>query len=199
MGGSVTRYQYMDLVYRIHFGNFAWNSALHKRMVDENLWSSWNDFYNGTTAPFEGSMKCDCFREDVPPNTIWKMTAMQNRYFRQEHLLRLALTYMHPMFQGHCSGADFDSADGYITSASLFARGGVGICNYAAQRHFDVWKLYPQFKLQPKPGVIVFNVGYVPWTRKGSSAVGTDHSCGPCGWGSLGVERNFLCGRSWRP
>ena len=60
VGDSVTRYQYLSLVYFLRTGK--WHST-KPRLFCEKDWPSWNMFFKGTNAKLRGYEICDCDRE----------------------------------------------------------------------------------------------------------------------------------------
>ena len=88
VGDSVTRYQYLNLVHFIAHGR--WYSD-YPSFEQEPLWSSWLEFFQGTTARLtnEGGStneKCDCYRS--PHDGITR----ENRYFEDSEL-NLSISY----------------------------------------------------------------------------------------------------------
>jgi len=78
IGDSVTRYQYLNLVYFLATGN--WTSDPSQPNECEAQYSSWNEFYSVTNERMQGHEICDCSRN--PGETI-----IENRYFQMEELL----------------------------------------------------------------------------------------------------------------
>ena len=50
IGDSLTRYQYLTIAYKILFGS---NSVIPRKLVDEKLHASWNDFFKYSTHLFQ--------------------------------------------------------------------------------------------------------------------------------------------------
>jgi len=65
IGDSVSRYMYLNFVNFIeNDGAFVTkfeNSRVHS-ISNEQTWTSWKEFYLGTTAMLRGHERCDCFR-----------------------------------------------------------------------------------------------------------------------------------------
>jgi hypothetical protein len=61
IGDSITRYQYLSLVYALSTGQFL-NMSLLPNPVVERSWPSWHEFYVGTHGMFQPFEYCDCFR-----------------------------------------------------------------------------------------------------------------------------------------
>lgn len=70
IGDSLTRYQYLNLVYFLETG--MWRSEEPENSL-ENKHSSWNDFYATTNQRLAGHEICDCFRGVT--------SAIENRYY----------------------------------------------------------------------------------------------------------------------
>ena len=78
LGDSLSRYQYLALMYRMHF----LNRKVPNYMVHEGHHSSWTDFYSNTTMVFGGHMTCDCQRNDGPFVEATIKTVTENRFYR---------------------------------------------------------------------------------------------------------------------
>jgi len=61
IGDSLTRYQYLTIAYIISFGP---DSVVPRKLVNEKLHASWNDFFRYSTNIFRTHMFCDCFRTE---------------------------------------------------------------------------------------------------------------------------------------
>lgn len=92
MGDSLTRYQYLNLVY--YLTHRSWYSpAPHSEA--EKQWGSWKPFYEGTTKRHTSNHTyeiCDCHRFD---HTLEHM--MENRYFTDTSI-NLRVTYLQVLF-----------------------------------------------------------------------------------------------------
>lgn len=58
-GDSLIRYQYLAYVYKLHFHT----EVVPGYLINEKLFANWHDFFENTTAIFNGAMTCDCYRE----------------------------------------------------------------------------------------------------------------------------------------
>jgi hypothetical protein len=61
VGDSITRYQYLNLVYFLHLG--SWFSSFPD-FTREKDWKSWKAFYMGTNNRLGCTAVCDCLRVD---------------------------------------------------------------------------------------------------------------------------------------
>ena len=73
MGDSVTRYQYLNLVYFLETGNPPPTEAQNE---NEKLHRGWPEFYSLTNSRLGGHEQCDCFRAGA--NISW---SLENRYY----------------------------------------------------------------------------------------------------------------------
>jgi hypothetical protein len=97
IGDSISRYQYLSLVYSLSTGHFL-NMSLMPNPVVEKSWASWHEFYAHTTemlAPFE---YCDCFRDTYRP---WKQN--ENRYYF-DNVHNISIVYLSTIDGEHCLG-----------------------------------------------------------------------------------------------
>jgi FkbM family methyltransferase len=69
IGDSVSRYRYLDMVFRHHFHA----ERTPEYMLNEKLHSSWDAFFMNTTNTFNGHMICDCSRQEQWPEAINSM------------------------------------------------------------------------------------------------------------------------------
>ncbi len=66
VGDSVSRYQYLALVYAVHFGRpMPLSPGIEKSITNEKSFSSWQEFYAVTTHIFSPYMMCDCMRPKI--------------------------------------------------------------------------------------------------------------------------------------
>ena len=81
MGDSLTRYQYLSLVYFLSKGKWVTNEA-RPNMVLEKTHDSWNNFYSFTNDILQPYELCDCFRQDAKRYVGEVVTnTVENRYF----------------------------------------------------------------------------------------------------------------------
>ena len=96
MGDSVTRYQYLSLVYFLEYGAFPGNEdtwltpegAQLKGPTWEKSYTSWEQFYNVTNGQLRGHEICDCFRARET-----KTTLCENRYYHHPSL-NISVSYV---------------------------------------------------------------------------------------------------------
>jgi hypothetical protein len=64
LGDSISRYQYINLVYFLHKKRWIEDHETPNPCV-EKKYSSWVDFCNQTNLAFDGKEQCDCFRPPI--------------------------------------------------------------------------------------------------------------------------------------
>ncbi|KAI7842769.1 hypothetical protein COHA_003517 [Chlorella ohadii] len=82
IGDSLTRYQYIALIYFLEFGRWPAplrGAAGHPSPVIASEWGPWSQFYQGTTTMFAGHQQCRCFRQDA-------FNAPEDRFYRNGNL-----------------------------------------------------------------------------------------------------------------
>jgi hypothetical protein len=94
IGDSVTRYQYIALVYALSTGHFL-NASLIPNPVEERTWPSWLSFYAGTLQPMEW---CDCFRDQN--HTTYQN---ENRYYF-DNVRNISIVYLSTLTGLGCFG-----------------------------------------------------------------------------------------------
>ena len=77
MGDSLTRYQWVALAAAFHRG-VELDDAEFPSLVKEREWRHWMPFYNGSTEALKPNSKCDCHRSFARP--VGSKT-IENRYF----------------------------------------------------------------------------------------------------------------------
>ena len=78
VGDSITRYQYLDLVYTLHFGNRSHEQRATCNPLQETTWPSWIDFFKGTHHELQPHEQvCDCYRDGGPTFDL----ATENRLY----------------------------------------------------------------------------------------------------------------------
>lgn len=88
LGDSVTRYQYLSLVYLLQRGvplaspdATYYSSKIHHPLVGQT-WSSWDEFFETTTADLAPHEICDCFRAwDWKAHRKSHIDMFENRFF----------------------------------------------------------------------------------------------------------------------
>mmetsp|Transcript_14446 Transcript_14446/g.21449 ORF Transcript_14446/g.21449 Transcript_14446/m.21449 type:complete len:361 (+) Transcript_14446:45-1127(+) len=86
IGDSLTRYQYLSLVYFLESGKF---SSPHPSQTWEKEYNSWNQFYQITNHRLNGNEVCDCFRVKMNETEIIN----ENRYYHNP-LTNVRITYL---------------------------------------------------------------------------------------------------------
>ena len=108
VGDSLSRYQYLELVYQMH-GLSRDLARKERNPLQENTWPSWRAFYSGTNAELQPNERCDCFRADQPsssrPTPGWSPDLlMENRHYEQKACnasVTYFFAYPHAMLFGH--------------------------------------------------------------------------------------------------
>jgi len=84
VGDSVTRYQFLALAALLFSGQWNWSGTPQTNprgwdlvnSVHAHSYGTWDEFFNVTTAIFEGAMECqDCYRE----TEVWNVTRIYER------------------------------------------------------------------------------------------------------------------------
>lgn len=101
IGDSLTRYQYLSLVYFLKNGVWIHPNGTDQSLVKEDFFSGWSDFYNATNTALAPMEYCDCYRPDVAESR-YKIETVENRFFYdKEHDNRVifitAFGHMMPM------------------------------------------------------------------------------------------------------
>lgn len=161
IGDSVTRYQYFNLVHFIAHGR--WYSD-YPSFEQEPLWSSWLDFYQGTTARLTtkdgvSRERCDCYRN--PNDSLTR----ENRYFEDSEL-NLSISYIQFSVGISKRGMDYskldlsDCQEGLGCSQAECSPGSCSETHWVAKDHMD---LLEHVASTIQPDTVVFNSGI--WHR----------------------------------
>lgn len=155
VGDSLTRYQYISLVYALRHGNVV-SPLMHPNIVQERDWSGWNDFFlnsNKLLKPFE---VCDCFRPDgVTSDRIW----FDNRYY-YDNINNITVTFLsfvgNPTVQSH--GHILPSE---VNDTETTRKYPLGYHTEDRWRYETLGALFAEYvpHLPVAPSVIVLNVG----------------------------------------
>jgi len=86
IGDSLTRYQYINLVYFLATGR--WSSPVPRNEIEREH-KSWNNFYNTTTNRNKNEI-CDCYRGDSLQSIV------ENRYFTIHNISIMYMQYFNP-------------------------------------------------------------------------------------------------------
>ncbi len=163
LGDSLTRYQYLDLVYFLKYGNWV-DPADEPNLLLEKQHESWIDFYNYTNGQLQPYEECDCFRDGIDNNMRF---IIENRYFRDEERNN-TVTYLQK-FGDDFMRSSWNVSDIYThksssLSSSSSSKHGPLITTRADFKpiHFFKWiQTIEEFvcKMEPKPSVFIFNEG----------------------------------------
>ncbi len=151
MGDSLTRYQYLDLVYFLSH-NGTWVSPEdNPNMVFEKTHPDWNSFYEFTNTMLKPYETCDCFRNE---GLINHNIFIENRYFRDSRNNN-TVTYLQK-FGDKPFKTSWDVSD--IHNHHELVK---DINNVSIVRHFGWIDTVKQFvcKMSPKPSHFIFNSG----------------------------------------
>jgi hypothetical protein len=81
IGDSLTRYQYLNLAYFTHHGEWITNSAV-PNLMSEGMFPSWNEYYRYAGMLLNETEQCDCYRPQGNYMAIRKMNQIhENRYY----------------------------------------------------------------------------------------------------------------------
>lgn len=161
VGDSLTRYQYLNLVHFITHGKWYSSSPPFEH---EQLWSSWQDFYQGTTARLttkngQTREKCDCYRN--PKDTL----SRENRYYENLEL-NLSISYIQYSWGISKRGMDCDKLnltncqEGMGCSQASCSPGYCSETHWIAHDHMD---LLQRIASTLHPDTLIFNSGI--WHR----------------------------------
>lgn len=81
IGDSLTRYQYMSLVYTLRHGHVV-SPNMSPNIVQEKDWAGgWNEYYKSTTNLLKPYEVCDCYRPDGGTDSrVW----FENHYYHDD-------------------------------------------------------------------------------------------------------------------
>jgi hypothetical protein len=100
IGDSLTRYQYIALVYYLKHGQML-SDDLQPNPVEEKTWKTWLNFYNGTSSILGDY--CDCYRDEIYNSNSFQHRSFENRfYYNQEYNIKIFyLQFFGHIVQGH--------------------------------------------------------------------------------------------------
>ena len=148
-GDSLLRYQYLTYVYKLHFGS---KTTVPSFLINEKMFTNWNQFFINTTSIFNGSMTCDCFREASVKRLT---TARENR--RYIHPSGKLIVSYYPLMgyfpvQGMNDSSIIKNFGHYVTQPDWY---------YSTPFTFVEKHLS---SVEPRPSVIFVNSGH--WNNK---------------------------------
>ena len=155
-GDSITRYQYISLVYFLKFGKWIDPDDV-PNMVREKHHDSWSNFYEFTKDKLHPFEQCDCFRPEGH-----KMAMMnENRYFK-DPIRNNSVSYFQKFghkfaFKSQWNYSDVNNEHELVTKEEDLS--------YVSET-----LSWPEFitnfvaNLDPKPNVFIFNQGIHPTT-----------------------------------
>ena len=173
VGDSVTRYQYLSLVYFLKFGRWINPNSNSAKMVikkSTHTMFEWYNFSKSMLSPFE---QCDCFSDDAADYKSMGVNDIENRYFR-EPTRNNSVTYLQKL--GHKT--NWKTPLHFKSQWNLSDINSIGIGKPLHHDHNLVTGVFgrdvnyihetgnwTQFikdfvsNLQPKPNVFIFNQG----------------------------------------
>eukprot|EP00966_Prymnesium_polylepis_P314981 7278233-Prymnesium_polylepis.1 len=66
MGDSLTRYQYLDLVFQLHASSANRTHHVARSPLDAHEYRTWSDFLHSTNRELQPLEACDCLRSGRP-------------------------------------------------------------------------------------------------------------------------------------
>ena len=159
MGDSLTRYQWLALAYSFHRGTEL-SSTEFPSMVKEREWRHWMPFYNGSTERLKPNGRCDCHRSFAKP--VGSKT-VENRYYWLESSKRngeriplLNLSFVQVLTPetifGHWQPTGENANEAHRAAVNPV---------FAPRWRMNWQQVMREVvaKLQPKPTVLVLNMG----------------------------------------
>ena len=153
MGDSLTRYQYIDLVYFLSHGHWV-GPEDRPNMVIEKTHADWNSFYNYTNMQIQPFENCDCFRKG---GRINHDLSVENRYFVDTKNNNRA-TFLQK-FGGHPFKTSWPVSE--ILSPHELVKHQENVSMINKWNWIDTIKNFA-CKMEPKPSVFIFNSGLWP-------------------------------------
>ena len=153
LGDSLTRYQYLNLLYLLTERNYL-NNYVEPNVVNEHSYSNWTQFYLSTNSLFAPYEYCDCYRN---PDVHDERYEFENRYYFNP-VLNLSITYV--MFTGR-----YDNIKGHWYDVGDYNQFRQPSTQYYKEfwSGFLIEKLDWLNTLSPfKYSVVVLNAGYHP-------------------------------------
>ena len=90
LGDSLTRYQYLDLLYYIKFGK--WIQPTSKTFLTyQPRHKKWKTFFNFSSAMFRPEEQCDCFRQEE--GIAWAIGRATENYYYWNPLTNNSIAY----------------------------------------------------------------------------------------------------------
>jgi len=162
VGDSLARYQYLNLVHFITLGKWY---SLSPPFEYEPSWSSWQDFYQGTTARLTAKNgqtreKCDCYRNHE--DTL----SRENRYYENLEL-NLSISYIQYSWGISKRGMDINTLtltncqEGIGCIQASCPPGDCSETHWTAHDHMD---LLQHVASTLHPDTLIFNSGI--WHRR---------------------------------
>lgn len=107
VGDSTVRFQYLELVYFLHFGHWIpeWAKGVLGNPLDEETWGDWREYLIHSCNLFAPSERCDVFRYwGAPGQPHWRLsgTAGESRFYHNPRL-NICVTFIMvwDVAQGH--------------------------------------------------------------------------------------------------
>lgn len=152
VGDSLTRYQYLSLVYLAHNEQFYSPAPGTRNILVETTFKSWDNFYSSTNEMFAPNEYCDCYRNSSI-NLVY-----ENRYYYNKNR-NLSISYIQYFgderaLHGHWQPSDNETNHhlhkpdhAFVPFHWNYTQVDDAIANIAG-------------KLQPRPSVLLLNAGH---------------------------------------
>lgn len=153
MGDSLSRYQYVDLVYFLsHNGTFPSPDDVPNMVVERTHKNGWVQFYNFTNSALRPYEQCDCFRMNNLSNII------ENRYFHDPERNN-TVTYLQK-FGSHPFKSSWNVSDVHKEHTLVQDESELDFI-YNGADWVDAIRDYV-CQISPKPSLFIFNSGLWP-------------------------------------
>lgn len=162
MGDSLMRYQYLDLVFALHFGNNSFAERTRRNPLQETTFSSWSDFYMSTHADLQPSeVLCDCYRSELGHYHFQANATVEVRVYHDWEC-NITLSYFQ-VFGAASLRLDMDAIAALpeLIRTRRKGRGPLEAASFAGTRRIEMtWPTAIARAVAPmKPTVVILNTG----------------------------------------
>ena len=154
LGDSVTRYQYISLVYFLMHGRWLRDDE-HPSLLFKKEFPTWQHFLNASNFALLEKEECDCY---TPPGKFAMASYAENRYYKDEELgnyITFINKYGRRPAQGHWLPNQVYEPRGVLSYTGPFQ-------NFTWEYNWTEVIDHHIAKLQPTPDFLVFNAGLHP-------------------------------------